>query len=374
MRDFFWPMRELNAVFLHKYPFLAVYFFLNVCLCPNPNTSSLSTFSPTSVLSFYFSPTFLYSNSKAFACTHPPFLTLINKKLFNISSSCLLAVAVIVPSVDFLSFNLLVFLDSRVLQYFASKSVVFCTQKAEMSGNQSPRIFNSTTHLDIFKKFKRLKPLEPSPGLLGYFFFVLCLFLCLFLLDYSTVLNTGSHFRGPSFFVTWFGLNDYSLVNSTINRNEKVGFLEKGGDGCDIFEGNWVWDENYPLYQSKDCRFLDEGFRCSENGRPDNFYTKWRWQPKDCNLPRLVYLFIFYFLVVSINEILLIVLLCLVYLCSASNIFLGRIFIFLAQLDTLSFITSSVSIYVILLFSLVCPNRMICIHIQKQFNKLMIIP
>lgn len=199
-----------------------------------------------------------------------------------------------------------------------------------MSGNQSPRIFNSTNHFDFFKKFKRLKPLEPSPGLFGYFFFLVCLFVCLFLLDYSTVLNTGSHFRGPSFFVTWFGLNDYSLVNSTINRNEKVGFLEKGGDGCDIFEGNWVWDENYPLYQSKDCRFLDEGFRCSENGRPDNFYTKWRWQPKDCNLPRLVYLFIFYFLVVSINEILLIVLLCLVYLCSAANIFLGRIFIFLA--------------------------------------------
>ncbi|KAH0738461.1 hypothetical protein KY290_037166 [Solanum tuberosum] len=30
----------------------------------------------------------------------------------------------------------------------------------------------------------------------------------------------------------------------------------------------------------------DEGFRCFENGMPDNFYTKWRWQPKDCNLPR----------------------------------------------------------------------------------------
>ncbi|XP_016512854.1 protein trichome birefringence-like 11 [Nicotiana tabacum] len=155
-----------------------------------------------------------------------------------------------------------------------------------MIGNQSPRIFNSTNHFDFFKKFKRLKPLEPSPGLFGYFFFLVCLFVCLFLLDYSTVLNTGSHFRGPSFFVTWFGLNDSSLVNITSNRNEKVGFLEKGGDGCDIFYGNWVWDENYPLYQSKDCRFLDEGFRCSENGRPDNFYTKWRWQPKDCNLPR----------------------------------------------------------------------------------------
>ncbi|KAI3460871.1 hypothetical protein Pfo_017534 [Paulownia fortunei] len=32
--------------------------------------------------------------------------------------------------------------------------------------------------------------------------------------------------------------------------------------------------------------FLDDGFRCTENGRPDKFYTKWRWQPKDCNLPR----------------------------------------------------------------------------------------
>lgn len=47
-----------------------------------------------------------------------------------------------------------------------------------------------------------------------------------------------------------------------------------------------MWDEAYPLYQSKDCSFMDDGFRCYENGRPDMFYTKWRWQPKDCNLPR----------------------------------------------------------------------------------------
>lgn len=71
------------------------------------------------------------------------------------------------------------------------------------------------------------------------------------------------------------------------NKSEKVDFLGKGAGSCDIFDGNWVWDESYPLYESKDCKFLDEGFRCSENGRPDNFYTKWRWQPKDCNLPRL---------------------------------------------------------------------------------------
>ncbi|XP_072993279.1 protein trichome birefringence-like 11 [Typha latifolia] len=61
---------------------------------------------------------------------------------------------------------------------------------------------------------------------------------------------------------------------------------ESGGGGCDLFDGKWVWDERYPLYESKDCPFLDEGFRCSENGRPDQHYTKWRWQPSRCNLPR----------------------------------------------------------------------------------------
>ena len=57
---------------------------------------------------------------------------------------------------------------------------------------------------------------------------------------------------------------------------------------CDIFEGKWVWDDSYPLYESRDCPFMDAGFRCSENGRPDESYTKWRWQPSCCDLPRLV--------------------------------------------------------------------------------------
>ncbi|KAG6529546.1 protein trichome birefringence-like 10 [Zingiber officinale] len=60
----------------------------------------------------------------------------------------------------------------------------------------------------------------------------------------------------------------------------------KGGGLCDWFEGKWVWDEERPLYASEGCAFLDEGFRCSENGRPDRMYTKWRWQPAGCELPR----------------------------------------------------------------------------------------
>jgi hypothetical protein len=59
--------------------------------------------------------------------------------------------------------------------------------------------------------------------------------------------------------------------------------------GCDLFDGEWVRaGGGYPLYDSRDCPFLDVGFRCSENGRPDASYTKWRWQPTRCDLPRLV--------------------------------------------------------------------------------------
>jgi len=56
---------------------------------------------------------------------------------------------------------------------------------------------------------------------------------------------------------------------------------------CDLFDGEWVRaGGGYPLYDSRDCPFLDVGFRCSENGRPDASYTKWRWQPTRCDLPR----------------------------------------------------------------------------------------
>lgn len=62
---------------------------------------------------------------------------------------------------------------------------------------------------------------------------------------------------------------------------------------CDFFDGKWVWDDKYPLYESKDCPFVDSGFRCSENGRPDTAYTKWRWQPSRCDLPRSVQILLF---------------------------------------------------------------------------------
>nr|DAD19447.1 TPA_asm: hypothetical protein HUJ06_020910 [Nelumbo nucifera] len=135
---------------------------------------------------------------------------------------------------------------------------------------------------EFLNKLKRLKPHEPSLGILGFLFItVVCFLSCFFYLDYRIV-TKGFRVHGQSQRFMWLGFD-------VTGRDERVGFLAEGGEGCDLFKGDWVWDEQYPLYQSKDCRFLDEGFRCTENGRPDNFYTKWRWQPKDCNLPRGCY-------------------------------------------------------------------------------------
>lgn len=131
---------------------------------------------------------------------------------------------------------------------------------------------------EVFKKFKRFKLFEPSLGVLGFFFASVCVILCFFYLDYRAVVK-GFRFPGQSERFMWL------QTNGSV-KDPRVEFLEQKGGGCDVFEGDWVWDESYPLYNSKDCRFLDDGFRCTENGRPDLFYTKWRWQPRHCNLPR----------------------------------------------------------------------------------------
>lgn len=181
----------------------------------------------------------------------------------------------------------------------AKKEAIFLSEAkvgamAERSNGGSDESEEAITQLELLKKLKRLNSLEPSFGVLGFFFVSVLFITAFFYLDFETV-PTKLRSSGA-----WLGLQTHdsfpplssssssfsSSTKTTTCENERPEFLDEGGDGCNIFEGGWVWDESYPLYQSLNCSFVDPGFRCSENGRPDGFFTKWRWQPKDCNLPR----------------------------------------------------------------------------------------
>ncbi|OVA02558.1 PMR5 N-terminal domain [Macleaya cordata] len=58
---------------------------------------------------------------------------------------------------------------------------------------------------------------------------------------------------------------------------------------CDIFDGKWVIDDSNPnpAYQPGSCPFIDDAFNCFKNGRPDSDYTRFRWKPNGCQIPRM---------------------------------------------------------------------------------------
>eukprot|EP00252_Welwitschia_mirabilis_P025082 TRINITY_DN7701_c0_g2_i1.p1 TRINITY_DN7701_c0_g2~~TRINITY_DN7701_c0_g2_i1.p1 ORF type:complete len:573 (+),score=121.47 TRINITY_DN7701_c0_g2_i1:156-1874(+) len=77
------------------------------------------------------------------------------------------------------------------------------------------------------------------------------------------------------------------VKDSGLLANGTSEVVQKNKQNCDLFLGKWVPDDTRPLYAAGSCPYIDESFNCFRNRRPDNLYERWRWQPNDCDIPRL---------------------------------------------------------------------------------------
>ncbi|KAH7533231.1 hypothetical protein FEM48_Zijuj04G0108200 [Ziziphus jujuba var. spinosa] len=80
-----------------------------------------------------------------------------------------------------------------------------------------------------------------------------------------------------------FGKIFVVLVSFLHHVNGRFQYLN---EQCDFYKGNWVFDPLQSHYDSSNCPFIEKQFDCQKNGRPDNLYLQFRWQPFGCNLPR----------------------------------------------------------------------------------------
>ncbi|EEF37039.1 protein trichome birefringence-like 2 [Ricinus communis] len=99
-------------------------------------------------------------------------------------------------------------------------------------------------------------------------------------------------------------LENFNDVNNTVLDdkdkdnliyNEELGRFRGGeeenrnasSETCDIFDGQWVRDDSKPYYPAGSCPHIDRDFECHLNGRPDDGFVKWKWQPNRCSIPSL---------------------------------------------------------------------------------------
>ncbi|XP_019196749.1 PREDICTED: protein trichome berefringence-like 7 [Ipomoea nil] len=103
--------------------------------------------------------------------------------------------------------------------------------------------------------------------------------------SFNLIVLVGSFFLFVVVIGSWFLSNLESLQPVVVlgNGNNEPSF---SNSECNLFDGMWVPEESYPLYNASECPFAEGGFDCLSNGREDNGYLKWRWKPKNCKIPR----------------------------------------------------------------------------------------
>ncbi|GLT30210.1 hypothetical protein SLA2020_050250 [Shorea laevis] len=81
--------------------------------------------------------------------------------------------------------------------------------------------------------------------------------------------------------------HQFSMSDWQSSKAKTVLYNEMEKEGCNIFEGKWVYDPKAsPLYDAARCPFLSDQVSCQRNGRPDSEHEKWRWEPKGCQITR----------------------------------------------------------------------------------------
>lgn len=82
----------------------------------------------------------------------------------------------------------------------------------------------------------------------------------------------------PNFFFK----QQHPSQTSIVKLQDSVAATHKSWD---IFSGEWVPNSEAPYYTNTTCWAIHEHQNCMKYGRPDLGFLKWRWKPKECDLP-----------------------------------------------------------------------------------------